>query len=105
MKHPFPDNFEQICQDAIKVFGGEIQLNQLQEECGELVAAVNHYRRGRPVETLIEELGDVLIIAYQVRLLLGTDIVDQSIQAKLTRLEEKMDELRKLSARPAHGND
>lgn len=64
-------------------YGLSCQLNQLQEECGELIQAVNKFRRSRGIgqqtkmnneETfnlLVEEMVDVSIMIEQIEHLLG----------------------------------
>lgn len=45
---------------SIKTFGEESQFDQLHEEIGELMTALNHYKRGRVNLTkVIEEIVDV----------------------------------------------
>lgn len=36
-----------LCREAVTVWGVDTQINQCMEECAELVAARNRYRRGR----------------------------------------------------------
>lgn len=58
----------EVLKSAVNRYGLEAQLNQLTEECGELIAAVNHFRRGRVcgrVE-LVEEMADVYILLEQI---------------------------------------
>lgn len=58
-----------ICRRAVDLWGAASQLRQLQEECGELVAAVNQADRGRDgaIGQLIEEVADVEIMIAQAR--------------------------------------
>ena len=61
-----------IYHAAVKCWGAWAQLNQLQEECAELIASINHYRRGRTLfaedlANIIEELADVDIMIHQAR--------------------------------------
>ncbi len=60
--------FRSICKAGYEKLGYEYQANHLQEECGELIAAVNHLRRKRPnsEENLLEELVDVKIQVEKV---------------------------------------
>lgn len=79
---------------AILKWGTTSQINQVQEECGELVAAINRLRRGRVnAKELAEEVADVIITTEQARQIvneLGGD-VEAAIEAKLTRLEGRID--------------
>lgn len=52
--------------ESVRLLGFHRQLNQLVEECAEVIAAAMRYRRGRiPEADLIEEIADVLIVANQ----------------------------------------
>ena len=74
---------------AIKAFGAEPQLRQVQEEAGELVAAVNRYTRGRDPEAkhLLEEAGQVWVMLMQVRAIFGSERFDAAVDAALDKSE------------------
>lgn len=81
------------CQRALKKYGIENQLRQLQEECAELITAVNHYLRGRDsnCDELSEEIADVIIMVTQIQL--GLDLYDKTtpiINAKRQKLATKL---------------
>lgn len=61
---------KKIEQNAVKVFGVRPQLMMLQEECGELVAAIGHMLRERPKaeENVVEEMVDVEILINQLKI-------------------------------------
>ncbi len=43
-----PDSeFRTICEAAVKKWGLDAQLLQVQEEAAELIVAISHFRRGR----------------------------------------------------------
>jgi NTP pyrophosphatase (non-canonical NTP hydrolase) len=67
-------------------------MRMVQEECGELVAAVNRFDRGRPGsrEGLIEEIADAHIVLAQARVAFGETEVDEAIRRKLLRLEQRL---------------
>jgi NTP pyrophosphatase (non-canonical NTP hydrolase) len=74
-------------EKAVRLWGREAQLRQLQEECCELGAAVNQFFRGRLTEEeLAAEIADVLITVGQARRILGRT-VDLIVLEKLERLE------------------
>lgn len=80
-------------QLAVYQWGTTSQVNQCQEECGELIAAFNRLRRGRitPKE-LASEVADVIIMIEQARQIvnaLGGD-VEAQILAKIQRLESQL---------------
>jgi NTP pyrophosphatase (non-canonical NTP hydrolase) len=79
------------CRGAIKLWGAASQWRMVQEECGELVAAINRFDRGRTVTVeLAEEIADVTILMEQARLMLGSEVVDEAIERKLSRLEGRI---------------
>lgn len=84
---------ETITKSAIAKFGEAAQLRQLQEECAELIVAVNHYFRQRQharVE-LIEEIADVTIMLMELTPPLNfTDEVTSMIDNKLTKLSSRL---------------
>lgn len=85
-------------------YGLECQLNQLQEECGELIQAVNKFRRsqgnGQPTpmtikeafHLLVEEMVDVSIMIEQIEYLLYvTDDEHNNVyKRKVDRTQERM---------------
>lgn len=86
-------------------YGYEAQSNQLQEECAELIQAVNKLRRvngnGQPCQktefqakhNLIEELADVEIMIRQLVYLLDCDVVfEEFMKDKLHRTLMRMGE-------------
>lgn len=82
-----------VLKSAVNSFGLETQMNQLTEECGELIAAVNHFRRGRACSRaeLVEEMADVYIIIEQI--IFGIDYsagFNDSISRKIVRLDSRL---------------
>lgn len=84
-------NDEETLRAALRRYGFEPQLSMLTEECGELVAAVNRWRRGREgaFPSLLEEIADVEILIDQMRLVYGAEI-DAARARKLARLRERL---------------
>lgn len=84
---------EKLFERCLDKWGYKRQLGILQEECGELIAAVSHYKRGRPESKLklIEELADVFVMADQIKLFIGQGSVDSMIEYKLKRISKKLD--------------
>lgn len=82
-----------VYERAMALYGREAQLRMLQEECAELIAAVNHYERGRlSKEVLALEVADVAIMLEQAKTLFSEGLVDRAIQVKTKRLEERMND-------------
>lgn len=73
---------------ALRHYGADHQMRLLQEECGELIAAINQYTRGRLMADVVAaEVADVSIGLAQAGLVFG-GLVSQQISAKLDRLEQ-----------------
>lgn len=74
---------------VIAHFGVEKQLEQLQEECGEVVTAVNHYRRGkRPLRHLLKEMEDVRNLLNQMERAFPKNVILEIRAANEQHLEE-----------------
>lgn len=85
-------------------YGLSCQLNQLQEECGELIQAVNKFRRSQGIgqETslsmkqsfhlLVEEMVDVSIMIEQIEYLLGVSELEHNsvYTKKVERTQKRM---------------
>jgi hypothetical protein len=56
-----------IYDEALKAWGKEAQLGMVQEECAELIVAINKLRRGRSVNNVIEECVDVELCLEQMK--------------------------------------
>ena len=78
--------------EAIEAYGARAQLDLLQEEAAEVIAAVSHFRRGRELarDRLCEELADLIIMAAQAAMILGRDSIDCHVRAKLNRLHARV---------------
>jgi hypothetical protein len=81
-----------IQRKAVEWFGIRNQLHQLQEECGEVVAAVNHLLRGRIThENLMAELVDLDIMLDQMKLWIDNESAwDRAKKQKLIRLQDRI---------------
>ena len=82
---------DDILQAAIDHFGCELQQVVAMEEMSELTKELCKYRRGAKNEDRIaEEIADVQIMLWQLRLMFGNDQdVDGYISAKLARLQSR----------------
>lgn len=75
-------------------YGFTSQANMLCEESAEFTVALNKLRRGHAesYNNVKEELADVLVIALQLRLLLGAqdidNIMNEKVQRQLNRIKE-----------------
>lgn len=75
---------------AIKSWGIMAQLGMVQEECAELIAAINKFRRSNSPEIVIDELIDVEIMLEQMRHIFPADQWEAKRAYKLQRLELKL---------------
>ena len=89
-----------------KFYGVRANIDQLQEECGELIAACNKYKRTlgfgyltscsrkKAFKNLIEEMADVENCLIAIKDLLGIDQeqIDKIIEAKDERIEKRIEE-------------
>lgn len=89
-----------------KFYGVRANIDQLQEECGELIAACNKYKRTlgfgyltscskkKAFENLVEEMADVENCLIAIKYLLGIDQeqIDKIIEAKDDRTEKRIEE-------------
>ena len=68
-------------------YGFTSQANMLSEEACEYMVALNKLRRGHSeaYENIKEEVADVLIMARQLRYLLGYEDIDRIVNSKLDR--------------------
>ncbi len=95
MRRAFGNNAlenDEVYEKALALWGRELQLDMVVEECGELIAALGRYNRGRTdCNPVAEEIADVLITVEQARLIIGRDLVDEIKKQKLKRLKERVE--------------
>lgn len=76
-------------------YGFTSQANMLTEEAAEYTVALNKLRRGYAdaYDHVKEEVADVLVVALQLRILLGADdidhIIEEKVERQLGRLQEE----------------
>lgn len=86
--------FYLITRQAFEKFGKEKQMRQLQEECAELIAAINHHFRGRDnnLDETIGEIADVTIMLSQIVECLNLhEKVNHMANIKLQKIKSKLD--------------
>ena len=82
--------------DELKIiadhYGFSSQADMLCEESAEFIVALNKLRRGyqNAYKNVKEELADVLVVASQLRLLLGSEEIDTVIHEKIKRQLERI---------------
>lgn len=96
----------QLIKLAAQLFGKDRAFNHTQEECAELIVAINHYRRGRiGPDKVAEEIADVYIMCQRIAEIIGVHLVDQKVieKSKITRDRIKK-ELDKRDVQPTDSN-
>jgi NTP pyrophosphatase (non-canonical NTP hydrolase) len=91
---------EEVAQAALRKWGLPAQLDQLTEECAELIHAVSKYKRAtthdeEKISTaklrVADEIADVYIMLYQIeRALELEELVDEIETKKLLRTQAKI---------------
>lgn len=80
-----------VLHQAVEKWGNEAQVNQAIEEMGELIVALNHYRRGRAKRQQVqEEIADVMIMAEQLAMIFGDVQVQLKRYDKISRLAQRL---------------
>lgn len=81
-----------IYDRTIAHYGADAQYYKVIEECAELTLSIMHHRLGRvSVSKVCEELADVEITLRSLRRVLGESICEDALEAKLGRLEHRLD--------------
>ncbi len=103
------DDTRELFDRVRELWGRAGMFGQAQEECGELIVALSHLRRGRvgAEDEVILEVADVLIMATQLRQQMGTEDIDHAVKWKLRRLGDRVgrEEIRRASGLPPRGDD
>lgn len=83
----------QIYADAIRTYGVDGQVDMLHEEVGELLSAINKFKRGRvSASEVVTEIADVMIMCGQMAHIFGPEEVRKEKERKLARLCKKIRE-------------
>lgn len=73
--------------EATRVFGREQRLQQMQEECAELIVAISHCMRGRcDEERVIDELADVALVVSNLARIYGPERFANALDRSHARL-------------------
>lgn len=75
---------EEKLKQLVEHYGFTNQADMLVEEAAEFTVARNKLRRGNveAIKQMEEELADVLVIALQLRLIIGKDYIDDIMNKK-----------------------
>jgi len=89
-----------IYEEALDVWGEDSQIEQLIEECSELILALQKLKRDRRfnggsktarIADVLEEIADVKIMIRQIELIFPADEVKGYENEKLERLRKRLD--------------
>lgn len=85
---------EEKLKQLVEHYGFTNQADMLVEEAAEFTVARNKLRRGNieAIKQMEEELADVLVIALQLRLIIGKDYIDDIMNKKIDRQLIRMKE-------------
>ena len=91
-----------IYEEALDVWGEDSQIEQLIEECSEIILALQKLKRNRRfnltdereqrIEDVLEEIADVKIMIRQIELIFSPESVAKYEQIKLDRLRKRLDD-------------
>lgn len=81
-------------KQLVEHYGFTNQADMLVEEAAEFTVARNKLRRGNveAIKQMEEELADVLVIALQLRIIIGKDYIDEIMNKKIDRQLIRMKE-------------
>lgn len=84
---------EEDIKQIAEFYGFTSQADMLTEEAAEYMVALNKLRRGKSeaYKNIKEEVADVLVIASQLRYLLGSDEIDRIMRKKIKRQLQRIE--------------
>jgi len=96
-----------VLKKASKLWSETFQKDMAQEEAGELIIAISHYRRGRvEISAVLEEVADVLIVCRQLMLDHMMDDTlpegEDAVSFVLNIIDQKMERLQGRVLRDEH---
>ena len=85
----------EIVERVARHYGFTPLFDLMIEECGEMIVALNHYKRQRvSTERLIAEFADFWIVLKQMGVFLDESSIANVIDYKLRRVERVINELK-----------
>jgi len=78
---------------ALEMWGEDVQIGKLGEECGELSAESNRFLFGYTTEeAFAEEIADAEIMIEQMRQTIDESKIEEAKGRKINRLQERLEE-------------
>lgn len=97
---------KQVYDQAEELWGLIAQYDQAIEEMGELIVAINKYKRKclygeykdnqKIIDDLTEEIADVRMCLEQLSYYVGEDKVDAMLDKKMAKLQEEIEYMEKI---------
>lgn len=87
---------KQVYKRAIEFWGEEAQKSMFYEEFGELLQAMNKYKRDdtdKNYYNIREEIADVEIMLNQLKLIYGEQQINKIKQTKIGKLEDVLNKI------------
>jgi hypothetical protein len=91
------EKYQDVFYDCIDAYGMDAQIEQAKEEMYELLMAFRRLQTNKDdkkvsdvITNVQEEIADVIIMMEQMKLIFGTESVNQFIEAKLLRQRERL---------------
>lgn len=96
---------EEDIKQIAEYYGFTSQADMLTEEAAEYMVALNKLRRGKSeaYKNIKEEVADVLVIASQLRYLLGSDEIDRIMRKKIKRQLQRIESEESFTSRFKEG--
>ena len=92
------ENEKSLYDKAIKKWGVDSQVYMALEEMGELITAINQYKRNRiELKDVCTEIADVQIMMEQLAIIFDENIVKLEKNNKLLRLQKRVNNGRTIS--------
>ena len=80
-----------VLENALHTWGFDNQIGMVHEELGELLTAINQWKRGRVTkEQLASEVADAFIMVSQMAVIVGYGQVQDLIEYKTDRLKQRL---------------
>lgn len=93
MKLFINESEDNTLKTAMEKFTRESQYGMVNEECGELLAALNQFKRGRiPAIHVAEEIADVILMMAQLSKIIGEQEVQNWLDMKVARFVQRVKE-------------
>ena len=87
------NQYTEIYQKTLELWGEKGQYDQAIEECAELIVILKHYIRGKAdAASVIDELADVYLMLGQLIYMFGEQSVQEAIMKKSVLLKSLLDE-------------